>query len=77
MSGARISTVAGPAFAELPKLYLLATDDRSVLPASQRHMCEGVEGLTVVDIDAGHAPQLTATDEVADAIDRWLRTRSA
>lgn len=71
-SGARLKTVAGPDFDALPKLYLLATDDRSVLPAAQRLMCEGVATLTVAEIDAGHAPQLTRTAEVVTTIDRWL-----
>ncbi|MEM9034597.1 MAG: alpha/beta hydrolase [Actinomycetota bacterium] len=73
VSGARLSTVAGPDFAELPKLYLLATDDRSVLPEAQRHMCEGVPALSVVEIGTGHAPQLTQPSAVAGILDDWLR----
>ncbi|MEL6984911.1 MAG: alpha/beta fold hydrolase [Actinomycetota bacterium] len=72
VSGARLSTVAGPGFGDLPKLYVLASDDRSVLPAAQRLMCEGIPGLTVAEIDAGHAPQLTRAEELAELLDRWL-----
>lgn len=71
-SGHRLRTQAGPEFAAMPKLYVLATDDRSVLPEAQRLMCEGVEGLTVVEIDTGHAPQLTKTAELAEQLDDWL-----
>lgn len=71
----RLRTVAGPAFGELPKLYVLATDDRSVLPEAQRLMCDGVANLTVTDIDAGHAPQLTQPAALARLMSEWLDQR--
>lgn len=71
-SGHRIATKTGPQFAALPKLYLLATRDKSVLPAVQRHMCAGVENLTLRQIDSGHVPQVTKPRALAALIDRWL-----
>lgn len=68
----RLTTVATPAFDALPKLYVLATDDRSVLPEAQRLMCAGVPNLTVSEIDTGHAPQLTKPVELASMMSAWL-----
>ncbi len=72
-SGHRLRTETGSEFDAIPKLYVLATDDRSVLPEAQRMMCDDVAGLTVAEIDTGHAPQLTKAPELAAMIDRWLR----
>ena len=71
-SGHRIATKTGLQFAALPKLYLLASKDKSVLPAVQRHMCAGVENLTLRQIDSGHVPQVTKPRALAALIDRWL-----
>jgi pimeloyl-ACP methyl ester carboxylesterase len=71
-AGHRITTHAGPGFDALPKLYVLATQDNSVVPEAQRLMCEGVAGLDIVEMDSGHAPQVSRPDELARVIDTWL-----
>lgn len=73
----RLTTVATPSFDAMPKLYVLATDDRSVLPEAQRMMCDGVPNLTVTEIDAGHAPQLTRPRELASIMSDWLTASGA
>ena len=73
VAGSRIPTCAGPGWADLPKLYVLARRDRSVLPEAQRLMCRGVPRLDVAEIDSDHAPQLTRPGELARILDRWLR----
>jgi pimeloyl-ACP methyl ester carboxylesterase len=61
-----------PRLCALPELYLLATQDKSVLPAVQRHMGAGVDALTVQEINSDHVPQVTQPRELAALIDRWL-----
>ena len=70
--GARIRTITGDQFNTIPKLYLLATEDNSILPAAQRLMCQGVSNITVNEIRSGHTPQLTQPSLVAQHIDTWI-----
>lgn len=70
--GHRIPKQTGPAFAALPKLYIHASDDRSVLPVAQRYMCAGQENLTVVEMATGHVPQVVDPEGLATHIDAWL-----
>ena len=72
VAGHRIAVQAGPAFDTLPKLYVLATQDRSVLPEAQRLMCSKAAGLDVVEMDTCHAPQVAQPAQLAALIDRWL-----
>ncbi|KUF11969.1 alpha/beta fold hydrolase [Pseudoponticoccus marisrubri] len=72
-AGHRMRVTRAAGFDALPKYYLLATQDRSVLPQAQRLMCDGVPKLTVEEIAAGHVPQLTRAAELAARLDRWLR----
>ncbi|NIZ08483.1 alpha/beta fold hydrolase [Pseudooceanicola sp. HF7] len=72
VAGYRIPAMRPAGFAALPKLYVQCLQDRSVLPEAQRIMCDGVPGLDVVQIDSGHAPQLSCPAELADILDGWL-----
>lgn len=47
-------------FGRLPRLYVEATRDRSVLPVVQQRMQQLVPGATVVRLNCGHVPQLAA-----------------
>lgn len=76
-SGHRMRTKAGPALDDLPKLYIVATKDRSVLPEAQRLMSSGIANLTLREMDCGHAPQLTKPDELARLINDWLTSSKA
>ncbi|GAA6132188.1 alpha/beta fold hydrolase [Halopseudomonas sabulinigri] len=55
-------------FGRLPRLYIEATQDRSVVLPVQRRMQLLVPGAEVVSLDCGHVPQVVATDAVADAL---------
>ncbi|QPM92212.1 alpha/beta fold hydrolase [Pseudooceanicola algae] len=72
IAGYRIPVTRGPGFAALPKLYIQALQDRSVLPEAQRIMCDGVPGLDIAQLDAGHAPQVSQPGALARIIDDWL-----
>lgn len=60
-------------FGRVPRLYVEALDDRSVIPAVQRLMLRLSPGARVVSLDTDHAPQLTAPDRLADAILPFLK----
>ena len=45
-------------FGRIPRVYIEALQDRSVVPTVQRRMQELVPGATVYSIDTGHAPML-------------------
>jgi len=55
-------------FGRLPRLYIEATQDRSVVLPAQRRMQQLVPGAEVVSLETGHVPQVTATDAVAEAL---------
>lgn len=71
-AGYRLTVPTGPAFAALPKLYVLATEDRSVLPEAQRLMCRDMPMLTMAEMECGHAPQVAQPAVLAALIDGWL-----
>ncbi len=71
-AGRHIAVQTGPAFAAVPKLYVLAADDRSVLPQVQRMMCDGVPNLTITEMPCGHAPQVADPQGLAARLDSWL-----
>lgn len=55
-------------FGRLPRLYLEATRDRSVLPLVQQRMQQLVPGAERVALDCGHAPQLAAPQALLAAL---------
>ncbi len=55
-------------FGRLPRLYVDATQDRSVVLPVQRRMQQLVPGATVVSLDTGHVPQVAAPEAVANAL---------
>ncbi len=71
-AGHRLRTPTSKRFAELPKLYLLAEEDRSVLPQAQRAMAASTPNVTVRSMPCGHVPQLTRSQELASLIAGWL-----
>ena len=62
-------------FGRVPRLYIEATQDKSVTLVAQREMQKRVPGAQVVSFDTGHAPQVGKPVEVAHAIDDFLHTR--
>lgn len=55
-------------FGRLPRLYVEALQDRSVVLAAQRRMQALVPGAEVVSLDTGHVPQASAPDVLAEVI---------
>jgi pimeloyl-ACP methyl ester carboxylesterase len=72
--GAR--NVRSPASAErygrIPRLYVEALEDRSVILAVQRAMQALAPGARVVSLPTGHAPQFSAPERLAQAIIPFL-----
>jgi pimeloyl-ACP methyl ester carboxylesterase len=54
--------------AQIPRSYVLTTHDRSMLPALQRRMIREHPCARVIEIEADHAPFLSATDELVAAL---------
>ncbi|MFC4260911.1 alpha/beta fold hydrolase [Marinobacter lacisalsi] len=55
-------------FGQLPRLYVEARQDRSVILPVQRRMQALVPGAQVVSLDTGHVPQVAAPGAVAEAL---------
>ncbi|MCQ4297664.1 alpha/beta hydrolase [Pseudomonas stutzeri] len=55
-------------FGRLPRLYIEAAQDRSVLPRVQQRMQQLVPGAERVVLDCGHAPQLAMPDALLAAL---------
>jgi len=56
------------ALASIPRSYVITTADQSIPPALQRRMVREHPCVSVVEVDADHAPYLSATDELVDAL---------
>ena len=78
-AGVPVLTPAG--YGRVPRLYVEALRDRSIVPVVQRRLIALTPGTPVVSIDAGHAPQV-ACPEALDAmlagpIERAIAARAA
>lgn len=60
-------------FDRVPRAYVEATLDRSVVPAAQRRMQELVPGAARYSMETGHAPQLGKPGELAAIIDQAIQ----
>jgi pimeloyl-ACP methyl ester carboxylesterase len=54
--------------AAIPRSYVLTTRDRSLVPALQRRMIREHPCERVIELDADHAPYLSATDRLVAAL---------
>lgn len=70
--GRRIRTQTDHAFEQIPKLYLCATTDRTVVPAAQRSMAAMTANVTTVDIPTGHVPHVSHAQQTARIVSDWL-----
>jgi pimeloyl-ACP methyl ester carboxylesterase len=52
----------------IPRSYIVTTADNSLPPALQRRMISEHQCRSVVELDADHAPYLSATDELVGAL---------
>ena len=57
-------------FHGMPRAYVHCTQDHAIPPALQRRMLEAAGCSPVVELDTDHVPQLSATNELAEALDR-------
>jgi pimeloyl-ACP methyl ester carboxylesterase len=60
-------------FGTIPITYVVCTRDQSIPPALQRRMLKAVGCADVVELDADHVPQLSATAELAELLDERAR----
>ncbi|WP_323127237.1 alpha/beta hydrolase [Marinobacter sp. JSM 1782161] len=65
---AMVPTWSAGRFGRLPRLYIEAAQDRSVILEVQREMQARVPGARRVTLDTGHFPQASAPEAVANAI---------
>jgi pimeloyl-ACP methyl ester carboxylesterase len=61
-------------FGRIPRLYVEALNDKSVILPVQRLMQSLSPGAQVASLPTGHAPQLSAPDQLAATIIPFLRT---
>jgi hypothetical protein len=54
--------------AAIPRSYVMTTRDRSLVPALQRRMIREHPCERVIELDADHAPYLSATDGLVAAL---------
>lgn len=59
-------------FGRVPRLYIEATRDRSVVPAMQRRMQALVAGARILSMDTGHVPQAAQPVALARLLDEAL-----
>jgi len=55
----------------IPKYYVLCKRDRAIPPALQRRMLTENACADVVELDTDHTPQLSRTEELAQALERF------
>jgi pimeloyl-ACP methyl ester carboxylesterase len=60
-------------FGRVPRFYVEALADRSIVPSVQRQMQALVPGAKVAALPTGHAPQLAAPKALAEYLIPWLR----
>ncbi|PXW23161.1 alpha/beta fold hydrolase [Paraburkholderia caballeronis] len=65
---ALVATLTDERFGRVPRIYVEALRDRSVLLPLQRRMQALVPGALVRSIDCGHVPQLARPAELADLV---------
>jgi pimeloyl-ACP methyl ester carboxylesterase len=71
--GRAVTTPATAArYGRIPRLYVEALDDRSVILPVQRAMQAMAPGASVVSLPTGHAPQFSAPARLAEAIVPFL-----
>ena len=66
--------LTGARFGSIPRVYIEASQDRSVIPEAQALMQKLTPGARRVVIDAGHVPQLSRPPELAALIDEACAT---
>jgi pimeloyl-ACP methyl ester carboxylesterase len=60
-------------FERIPRSYVICTKDRAIPPPLQHRMVKERNVTDVVELDTDHHPQLSRTDELAEALDQRAR----
>jgi pimeloyl-ACP methyl ester carboxylesterase len=69
------ASVPDGALDDIPRHYVRCLRDRSLPPALQLRMLETAGIESVVELDTGHNPQLSATSELAETVDGFVAAR--
>ncbi|MFT4173978.1 MAG: alpha/beta hydrolase [Rhodocyclaceae bacterium] len=67
-----VPTLSVQRYGSVPRLYVRALHDRSVVPPLQARMLTLTPGATVIDMDCGHVPQLARPAELAERMSAAL-----
>jgi pimeloyl-ACP methyl ester carboxylesterase len=68
---APVSAPADDRFAQLPRSYVVCTQDRAIPPALQRRMASERASGDTVELDTDHSPFLSRATELVDILDRF------
>jgi hypothetical protein len=60
-------------YERIPRSYVICTKDRAIPPPLQRRMVRERDVTDVVEIETGHHPQLSTTDQLAELLDQRAR----
>lgn len=71
-AGHRLRTKTSARFDALPKLYVLAEQDQSVIPEAQKAMAASAANVLTRSIASGHVPQLTQPARLAGILADWF-----
>ncbi len=71
-TGHRLRTKTSARFDALPKLYILAEQDKSVIPEAQKAMAASAANVLTRSIASGHVPQLTQPARLAGILADWF-----
>jgi pimeloyl-ACP methyl ester carboxylesterase len=71
-AGHRLRTKASARFDILPKLYVCAEKDQSVIPGAQQAMAYSTANTSLTTIPTGHVPQLTQPARLAVVLAEWF-----
>jgi pimeloyl-ACP methyl ester carboxylesterase len=71
-AGHRLRTKTSAEFDILPKLYVCAEKDQSVIPAAQQAMAYSTTNISLTTIPTGHVPQLTQPARLAEVLAEWF-----
>jgi len=72
VAGHRLRTKTSARFGALPKLYVLAEQDQSVIPEAQKAMAYSTTNISLTTIPTGHVPQLTQPARLAVILAEWF-----
>lgn len=73
--GRRIPTHCKQEFYKMPKLYIQAKRDHSVIIRAHEKMCQNIEMLDAIALETGHCPHISQPDKVTAILSDWLGSK--